>query len=488
MNLRRTLYQWGAGIFFCLSALTACSDDDAPIEEPTLPQLPAVTLTASEVGYTTANLKLESANALQCAYLVLKGDAADPDQREVLKKGTQVTTNRPVAILLEDLDANTTYKVVAVARGEDEYVVANAQITTQAIPLPEKSHTQIFYYMGDNTGMENELEANLRVIQGAAGHLIRLSEKNQVAVFYDNGKTSTLTQLVVDEESGRTKHKVIEEFTQETLSTDPAFMKRVLQKITELMPADSYGLVLSSHGGGWVPSDIFDQHAFAQTRFIGQDGTKYMEIPQLAQALEGIKFEYLVFDACLMSSIEALYTLRHAANYFIASPAEVLASGFPYKEIVPQLFQNDLKGACESFMNKYRLSSGTIALIQSDKLEALAVAMKNVLAAAGNKQVDLNTIQGYEGLKPHLFFDLEQYAEALGGDVSAFKSALKEAVIYKNHTSSFITAYQPQPISLSKSCGLSCFIDSGQFPATKAAWLTTEWAQAIGAQNPVTTD
>ena len=37
MNMKRTLYQWGAGIFFCLSALTACSDDDTPMEETILP-------------------------------------------------------------------------------------------------------------------------------------------------------------------------------------------------------------------------------------------------------------------------------------------------------------------------------------------------------------------------------------------------------------------------------------------------------------------
>lgn len=481
MNPRRILYQWSTGFFFCLSVLVACSDDNTPIEELVLPQPPAVTLTAGEIGYTTANFTLQSVNALQCAYLMLEGDAAQPEASEVLRKGTQVAINKPVEILLEDLDTNTSYTVVAAVRGEEEKVLANIKITTQAIPLPEKSHTQIFYYMGDNTGLEKELEANLRVIQGAAGHLIRLSEKNQVAIFYDNGKTSTLTKLVINEETGRTEHQIIEKFTQKTLSTDPAFMKNILKKVTELIPADSYGLILSSHGGGWVPNDLFDKHAYAQTRFIGQDGTKFMEIPQLAEALDGMRFEYLMLDACLMSSVEALYTLRKSANYFIASPTEVLATGFPYKEIVPQLFQNNLKGACESFMNKYRLSSGTIALVKSDKLEALAVAMKDMLAVASNKQVDLNSIQGYEGLKPHLFFDLEQYAEALSVDVSTFKTALKEAVIYSDHTSSFITAYDSQPINLPRSCGLSCFIDSGQFPETLAAWLTTEWAKAIGA-------
>ena len=401
----------------------------------------------------------------------------------MLDKGIVTTANKPMDILIEELDANTQYVVLAAAKGEEENVLASVKIATKAFSVPDKKHTLIFYYMGDNTGLETEMEANLRIIQGAAGHLIRLSDKNQVAVFYDNGKRSTLTKLVINEENNRTSHQIIEEYTQSDLSTDPVFMKNVLQKVMEEMPADSYGLVLSSHGSGWVPNSIFDKHVMApSTRFIGQDGTQYMEIPALAQALEGLKFEYLLFDACFMSSIEALYDLRNVTDYLIASPTEVLADGFPYKEIVSQLFQKDLKGACESFMNKYRQTSGTVALVQSNKLEALAAAVKNVVTAVGNKQVDLTAIQGYEGLNPHLFYDLEQYIEALTNDTDAFKAALKEAVIFTDHTPQFYSAYSQQPIGLPRSCGLSCFIDSNLFPDTQKAWLDTEWAKAIGAR------
>lgn len=293
MNMKRTLYQWGAGIFFCLSALTACSDDDTPMEENILPPTPTVTLTAGETGYTTVNITLESTNALRCAYLVMEENEIMPDAQEVLDKGIVTTANKPMDILIEELDANTQYVVLAAAKGEEENVLASVKIATKAFSVPDKKHTLIFYYMGDNTGLETEMEANLRVIQGAAGHLIRLSDKNQVAVFYDNGKRSTLTKLVINEENNRTSHQIIEEYTQSDLSTDPVFMKNVLQKVMEEMPADSYGLVLSSHGSGWIPSSIFDKHVMApSTRFIGQDGTQYMEIPALAQALEGLKFEY----------------------------------------------------------------------------------------------------------------------------------------------------------------------------------------------------
>ena len=99
MDMKRTLYQWGAGIFFCLSALTACSDDDTPMEENILPPTPTVTLTAGETGYTTVNITLESTNALRCAYLVMEENEIMPDAQEVLDKGIVTTANKPMDIV-----------------------------------------------------------------------------------------------------------------------------------------------------------------------------------------------------------------------------------------------------------------------------------------------------------------------------------------------------------------------------------------------------
>ena len=95
MNMKRTLYQRGAGIFFCLSALTACSDDGTPMEETILPPTPTVTLTAGETGYTTVNITLESTNALRCAYLVMEENEIMPDAQEVQDKGIVTTANKP---------------------------------------------------------------------------------------------------------------------------------------------------------------------------------------------------------------------------------------------------------------------------------------------------------------------------------------------------------------------------------------------------------
>ncbi|MFR5959877.1 MAG: hypothetical protein ACLUHA_12370 [Bacteroides stercoris] len=157
---------------------------------------------------------MESTNALRCAYLVMEENEIMPDAQEVLDKGIVTTANKPMDILIEELDANTQYVVLAAAKGEEENVLASVKIATKAFSVPDKKHTLIFYYMGDNTRIGNGNGGQLlRVIQGAAGHLIRLSDKNQVAVFYDNGKRSTLTKLVINEENNRTSHQIIEEYT-----------------------------------------------------------------------------------------------------------------------------------------------------------------------------------------------------------------------------------------------------------------------------------
>ncbi len=109
---------------------------------------------------------IESTNALRCAYLVMEENEIMPDAQEVLDKGIVTTANKPMDILIEELDANTQYVVLAAAKGEEENVLASVKIATKAFSVPDKKHTLIFYYMGDNTGLETEMEANLRVIQG----------------------------------------------------------------------------------------------------------------------------------------------------------------------------------------------------------------------------------------------------------------------------------------------------------------------------------
>lgn len=94
----------------------------------------------------------------------------------------------------------------------------------------------------------------------------------------------------------------------------------VIHDAITAFPAMEYGLILWSHGTGWLPEGVFDtlKHGNrSKFRSFGFDSGKEMKITELAENLP-VKFEFIIFDACLMSNIETLYELRNAANYIIA--------------------------------------------------------------------------------------------------------------------------------------------------------------------------
>ena len=353
------------------------------------------------------------------------------------------------------------------------------------IPPVTKSqtHSVVFYMMGSGTGLEEYMDENLRRIVETAPSLV--SDSCKIAVFYDRGNYTQL--LEIKKVDGRTKKVVLKEWNPaKTSSVDTAFMTSVLKEARQQLATDTYGLIMSSHGGGWVPSEIFDEYLLqTRSRFFGEDGTEYMETPQLAKAIEAAgSWEYLIFDACFMSSVEGLYDLRHAADYIIASPSEVLGAGFPYQTILPLLFKTGhrLTDVCKAYMDSYVNSSATVALVKTSALDGLASAMKGVLAKGTT--VDYSTLQGYDGFQPHLYFDLKQYAHALSSDNAAFDKALGEAVVYTDHTDSIYTDYGTLKgyIRMNESCGLTCHVPTDEHPSTQEAFLKTAWAEAVGAK------
>lgn len=367
----------------------------------------------------------------------------------------------------------------------------------QPKPLTE-SHTLIVYMLGDNN-LNTDMDKNL---QRVISSYYNVPENGNVVIFFDRGNYTRLTELHV--EDGMVKQRVIKEFDKGTATLGAEFTGEVMAMVREAAPADSYGLILSSHGGGWVPADIFDMYYYLapdspstasapRPLFFGQDGDDYMELPELKEGLAGMDFRYIIFDACLMASVEGLYEMRSSADRIIASSAEILGTGFPYEDVVPMLFYEGhrLEEVCKEYMDFYRSSSGTISLVDCSGMEALAAAMKDVLAAGGD--ADVTKVQAYDGFYRHLYFDLEQYVEQLTSDETLrgnFREALAKAVPFTDHTPSFYTGFvysggggqDAHTIDLPRSCGLTCHIEQEDCPKTHEAWLETAWAKAVGGK------
>ena len=82
-----------------------------------------------------------------------------------------------------------------------------------------------------------------------------------------------------------------------------------------LYKAESYGLIYWSHGEGWIPTPL------PSTRWIGNDktgGGHYMNIEDLKLVLQNAPhFDFIMFDACFMQSVEVAYELRDCCDYYI---------------------------------------------------------------------------------------------------------------------------------------------------------------------------
>lgn len=106
-------------------------------------------------------------------------------------------------------------------------------------------------------------------------------------------------------------------------SVDVSNMKEVVNTAFSEYPAQSYGLVLWSHGEGWL------EYQNPKTRWWGQDtgGKDYrMNLSDLNDVLRNTPhLNFLLFDACFMQSVEVVYELKAHADYIIGSPTEIPA-------------------------------------------------------------------------------------------------------------------------------------------------------------------
>ena len=274
---------------------------------------------------------------------------------------------------------------------------------------------------------------------------------------------------------GKEVEKQVLKTYEEMDSADPEVLKKILNEMQDLYPSDSYGLILGSHASGWIPSGGFgrsNRMLYAEpvlTRSFGTDytGPRQMDTRDMAKAIPVNKenLEFILFDACLMSSIEVLYDLRDKAKYVIASPAELPAPGFPYNRVMPYFWgkgtnlEKDLVKVCDEFWDYYNTYNatnrfGTIALIKMDEMEHLFDLTREVLQ--GQKEnvatIKQNAVYCYpmvEYTKHDRFFDLGEYMKYMTEDREGLYKEYRdfldnEVVIYKKATNPFYYTEIPE--------------------------------------------
>ena len=213
--------------------------------------------------------------------------------------------------------------------------------------------TVMVYMSGDNNLSSVVTDDVQEMLQGASG----IPQNCNMVVFMDRAISSEKPFIAKITKEARLD--TLYKFTTDFYASDPEQFSEVLKQVTTLCPSKEYGLVLWGHASGWVVS----ADTIAQRRAYGVDNNKWMNITQMARALEGLKAQnvmpklsFIFADCCNMVSAENGYELREVTDYLIGAPSEIPGYGAPYQLVVPHLFKSGsalYKGIIDTYYDYY---------------------------------------------------------------------------------------------------------------------------------------
>ncbi|MDY5318965.1 MAG: clostripain-related cysteine peptidase [Candidatus Egerieousia sp.] len=346
----------------------------------------------------------------------------------------------------------------------------------------------VLLYMVANNNLSHDAENSISRLQNG---YIPSDEGNLLVYKHCAGMDPVLLHIKKGED-GTVAADTAYRFPPRVSATKSA-LTQALNVTQALFPADSYGLILWSHGTGWIPPLASSSSAAQEQRSgscpertFGLDGKVELEIRDLAQAIP-YKLSFMLMDACFMGGIETAYEVKDSVDYYIGSPAEILTESFPYHKIMQHIFKStpDYAAVCKEYYDYYNAKTGsvrsaTVALMDCSKLAEVAEVAKRVFDQYGERiaSLDLSLLQPYfRGSSSKYFYDLKDLVDAIAdASLSAeFAAALERAVPYKASTPYFIE------LPIRSFCGVSTYVP-GNPADTKLAdyYKQYKWNQATG--------
>lgn len=392
-------------------------------------------------------------------------------------------------------------------------------------PAKRSGRTVLAYLISNNAGtsLDNDLRNNVIDMYAALGNM---KESCTLLVFYrpyaddaplgkptlmsfyadgrgniNNVAALTGAELTFDAVCHVAQKK---EYTMNSqIATDPAVMEEVFTDMQKIAPSDSYGLILGSHASGWMKGTSVPTKAF------GDDGGYNIDIPDLANVLKksfSEKLDFVLFDACMMGNAEVGYELKDVTSHCIASVMETPVYGFPYDQILPYLYTEniDYSAVCHEFIsfNKTKDIWGTCAVMDCSQMENLASAVKAKLSEWQDalSSVSMRNVQQY-GVNSYKYFsyDVLDFFRELGRKsgivkttdlneaIASVQSALNQAVIAKDCLSGVDYDFDGLVIDGTRFCGIGMYIPEkyNSYVANKTAWnsyyeQSISWYRAAG--------
>ena len=345
----------------------------------------------------------------------------------------------------------------------------------------------VLVYLGTDNNFSNEVVEKINTLKDNWDENIN----GNLFVYADAGTTNSpvLVHIYYNKRLGNVADTI--EIYQAENSADPATLTRALNKVKEFCPAaSSYGLIVLSHGSGWLPAEMSYPWISVRSVILDQSTratNNYMEISDFANAIP-YKLDFIVFDVCFMGSVEVCYELKDKADYVVASPAEVLVPGFAYSTMMQHLFAPvpDVTAVARDFYEYYadRASYATVSVMKTNELEGLATVVKDI-TQQNTPLYNLSGIQIFCFGAQKIYSDLEDYFLKLSPEnQDKIQTALSQCVIYKACTPSYYSmATGVNPINTFS--GLTVYIPQKAYTKANEEYGKLKWAKRIEYSPPL---
>lgn len=354
---------------------------------------------------------------------------------------------------------------------------------TNDVPDPVAPTRTVLIYMAADNSLSSYSYDNIEsIVQGTSASALN---GGNLLIYVDAKNAAPQLLQIKVKSDGKIQKLSVEDYPEQN-SADPSVMRGVFDKVIGDYPADSYGLVLWSHGTAWLPYNVQPM-----LRSFGQDESNWMEIDELAEALPDHVFDFIMFDACYMASTEVAYALRDKADYILASPTEVLGEGFPYKLIIGNFFTETagLQQIAETFYNYYNQKekiieqSASVSLIATEQLDNLAAICREIVIGKENAiaSLPIQELQQLEylGYTYHALYDFDDFISRLATETqyTNYLSILNKVVLYKQTTPN--ATYFKGQLVINQFSGLSIYVPQDGLATLNDWYKGMEWYRAV---------
>lgn len=247
-------------------------------------------------------------------------------------------------------------------------------------PAPTPAHRTVLVYVGGENSLYSFISGDLDEMKQGAGNI---PEADNLLVYVDDLSAPRIYKIEM--QNGEGVASVVKEYSTDLCSADPAVLRDVCRWTVDNYSADSYGLVLWSHGNGWLPAkNVRDTRSIIvdNGNNTNSNSGPEMNISALKEVLLEVfgnrKLDFILFDACFMQSVEVAYELRNTAQWLVATPAEMPGTGSPYDKLIKPIFAStvDIEGIVDTYYNEYVDNSDykgiVISAVKTSELDAFA--------------------------------------------------------------------------------------------------------------------